>query len=184
MAALVLGALTQVGDRTPWLAAILADRYRAPGRVIAGAAIAIAANNAVGAAGAMLLAPLLTPNARLLLLALALALAAIVFRPSRKGPDRLEGWRLGSFGTATIGLAILAFGDRMQFVTAALAVRSPVPWLAPVGATFGAMAVCVPAILIGERRWLALPLAPVRIAASVILAIAAIILALVALRLL
>ena len=35
MAALVAAALAQVGDRPAWLAAILADRYRAPGLVVA-----------------------------------------------------------------------------------------------------------------------------------------------------
>ena len=40
MAAIVAGALAQIGDRPAWLAAILADRYRAPGIVILAAALA------------------------------------------------------------------------------------------------------------------------------------------------
>lgn len=172
MAALVLGALVQLGDRTPWLAAILADRYRDPGVVLAAAALALAINNALGVVGGALVAGLLTPDAKLLLLALALLLAGLSTGLRGKAPDRLTGWRLGAFGTSALGLAILAFGDRMQFVTAALAARGTVPWLAAVGATLGALAVCAPAILIGEKRWAALPWLPVRIGAGALLTVA------------
>jgi putative Ca2+/H+ antiporter (TMEM165/GDT1 family) len=174
MAALVLGALTQLGDRTPWLAAILADRFRSPATLIVAAAVALALNNAVGTIGGVLVAKLLTPNAKLLLLALALVLAGLTVQLGRKSPDRLSGWRLGAFGTSVTGLAILAFGDRMQFVTAALAARTTLPWAAPVGATLGALAVCVPAIVLGEERWLALPLKPVKIVSGVVLGLSAV----------
>ena len=33
-------------------------------------------------------------------------------------------WRLGAFGTSVLGLAIMIFGDRMQFVVVALAAGS------------------------------------------------------------
>lgn len=183
MAALVLGALTQLGDKTPWLAAILSDRYRTPGVVIFAAALALAINNTIGVIGGVFVASLLTPNAKLLLLALALVLAGVTVQLRSKSIDRLEGWRLGAFATSVLGLVIMAFGDRMQFVTAALAARSPVPWLAAVGATIGAMTVCVPAILLGEPRWQALPLKPVRIASGVALTIAGIVLGLSAMQL-
>lgn len=183
MAALLLGALTQAGDRTPWLAAILADRFRSPAVVLAAAAVALAINNAVGVAGGVLVAGLLTPEAKLLLLALALVLAGVTTGLRGKSPDRLDGWRLGAFGTSALGLVILAFGDRMQFVSAALAARSPVPWLAAVGATLGALAVCAPAIMLGERRWAALPWLPVRALCGAVLALAGMVLGLSALGL-
>lgn len=178
MAALVLGALTQLGDRTPWLAAILADRYRSTGTLLVAASIALPVNNAVGTIGGLLVARLLTPAAKLLLLALALVLAGVTVNIGGKGPDRLAGWKLGAFGTSVLGLAILAFGDRMQFVTAALAARTALPWAAPVGATLGALAVCAPAILLGEARWLQLPLRPIRIASGVVLTISGVVLGL------
>jgi Ca2+/H+ antiporter, TMEM165/GDT1 family len=183
MAALVLGALVQIGDRTPWLAAILAERFRRPGIVLAAAGLALAVNNAVGVVGGMLVAGLLAPHAKLLLLSMALLLAGLSTGLRGKAPDRLTNWRLGAFGTSALGLAILAFGDRMQFVTAALAARGTVPWLAAVGATLGALAVCAPAILIGERRWTALPWLPVRIGAGAVLMVAGVWTGLSALRL-
>lgn len=178
MAGLVLGALCQIGDRTPWLAAILSDRYRAPGTIILSAIIALTANYALGAVGGLMIAPLLAPEARDLLLALALMLAGVSASWRDKAPDRLTNWRLGAFGTSAIGLAIMVFGDRMQFIAAGLAMRSPLPSLAAVGATIGALAVIVPAIVIGEAGWVALPRRLMSLASAAILALAGIIIAL------
>lgn len=172
MAALLLGALTQAADRTPWLAAILADRWRAPGRVIAAAAVALAANYAIGTIGGMAVAALLTPEARLLLLALALVLAGVGTGWRAKRPEDLAGWRIGRTPTALAGLFIMAFGDRMQFIAAALAARSPLPWAAAIGATIGALTIVIVATTLGERAWLALPLRAIRIANVVLLTIA------------
>lgn len=183
MAALVLGALTQGSDRTPWLAAALADRFRAPAVVIAAALLALALNYAVAVALSGALAPLLTPEARLLLLALALVLAGLGTPWRARAPDRLAGWRTGPWLTALAGIAIHVFGDRMQFVVAALALRSPLPWAAAVGATLGAGAVAAAAALLGERGWTALPLRAFRAAAALVLTVAGLWCALLALRL-
>jgi putative Ca2+/H+ antiporter (TMEM165/GDT1 family) len=72
MAALVAAALAQIGDKPAWLAAILADRYRAPGLVIAMAAVALLGAGLLAALMGALLAPKLTPEAKQLFLALAL----------------------------------------------------------------------------------------------------------------
>lgn len=178
MAALVLGAICQAGDRTPWLAAILADRYRARATIIAAAVLALALNYVLGALGGVLLAPRLTPEARGMLLGLALVFAGLGTPLRRAAPDRLTGWRLGAFGTSATGMVIMAFGDRMQFVTLALAARSPLPWLAAVGATLGALAVTVPAIVIGEAGWTALPRRAVALASAAMLTGAGIVVAL------
>ena len=57
MAALVAAALGQIGDRIPWLCAILADRYRKPALVIAMATLALAAAGGIAATFGALLAP-------------------------------------------------------------------------------------------------------------------------------
>lgn len=184
MAALVVAALAQVGDRPAWLAAILADRYRRPGVVIVAAAVALAAASGIAAALGALLAPKLTPEAKQLLLALALLLqgGGAVF--AVKSPERLDGWRLGAAATATLGLFILLFGDGVQFVVAALAARTPVPALAAVGATLGGLVPLAAAALLGERGWTALPLVAARRAIGALFVLAALWLGLGALRLL
>ena len=162
MAALVAAALAQVGDRPAHLAAILADRYRAPGLVILAALLALLAASGIAAVGGLLIAPVLTPEAGRLLLALALLLQGAGALWRGKPPERLGGWKLGTFLTSLLGLFILFFGDGVMFVVMALAARSEVPALAAVGATLGALAVVVPAALLGEAEWTKLPLVTAR----------------------
>ena len=172
MAALVAAAAAQIGDRTAWLAAILADRWRRPGLVIACAALGLLAAGGIAAAGGAVLAPMLAPNAKLLLLALALLLQGSGNLVRAKAPDRLQGWRIGPAPTAFLGIFILAFGDGVQFIVAALASRSPVPALAAVGATLGSLAVVAPAALLGEEAWLKMPLRTSRRVIGIVLLIA------------
>ncbi len=183
MAALVAALLTQAGDRTPWLAAILGDRYRQPGLVIAGIALATAVTNALGVFAGMLVAPILNPNARALMLAVALGSAGVSALFPLKHPGRMEGWRLGAFFTTMVGVLAQGVGDRTQFITAALAMRSTLPWFAAIGATIGTLIIIVPAVLTGESGRQALPVAAIRIGTGVALVIAGIVSALGALRL-
>ena len=153
MAALVAAALAQVGDRPAWLAAILADRYRAPGLVVAMAAIALAVAAGLAGAAGGLIAPQLTPEAKQLFLALALVLQGGGALFPAKAPDRLERWRLGAAATSLLGLFILAFGDGVQFIVLTLSARAELVWLAPLGATLGSLAVIAPMSLLGEAGW-------------------------------
>lgn len=171
MAALVAAALAQVGDRTAWLAAILADRYGAA-KVIAMAALALIAASGIAAVAGALLAPMLAPNAKQLMLALALLLQGGGALLPAKAPERLDRWRIGAMATAALGLFFLAFGDGVQFIVVTLAARSPVPALAAVGATIGSLAVVVPAAVMGEADWVKLRLRPIRIGIGVLFLVA------------
>ncbi len=183
MAALVAAAFAQVGDRTAWLAAILSDRHRRPGLVIAMATLAILAASSLAATLGAVIGPKLAPNAQQLMLAVAMLLqGGGAFFPA-KCPDRLDRWKIGAVATALLGLFILAFGDGVQFIVLTLAARTPVPALAAIGATIGSLVVVVPAALMGEAAWLRLPLKPIRIAIGGLFLIFGLILALGALRL-
>lgn len=162
MAALVAAVLAQVGDRPAWLAAILADRYRAPAVVLLTAAAALALAGALSALAGAVMAPYLAPNARQLLLGLALVLQGGGAFLTVKPPDRLAGWHLGAAATSFAGLFVLIFGDGLMFIVLALAARSPVPALAAVGAMLGSLVVLAPAALLGEAAWLKLPLVMAR----------------------
>ncbi|WP_271300184.1 TMEM165/GDT1 family protein [Sphingomonas sp. CV7422] len=183
MAALVAAALAQIGDRPAALAAILADRYRMPLRVILAAALALLAAGLIAAAAGAWLAPHLTPEAKQLFLALALLLQGGGALLPAKAPERLAGWRIGGFATSAAGLFILAFGDGIQFIVVALAARAALPWLAAVGAMLGSLAVIAPAAILGERDWRRLPLAPARRIVGILFVLVALWLGLGALRL-
>ena len=182
MAALVAALLTKASDRTPWTAAVLGDRFTSKSAVIAGTALALIVGNALGVVGGVLIAPLLSPNARDLMLALALFSGGITaFWPLK--PAKSREWRLGAFASSVAAIGLLGFGDRTQFITATLAARDTVPVLAGVGAVIGALAVNVPAILLGERRLRRLPTGAIRVAAAALLTVGGVVQGLVALQL-
>ncbi|WP_034157853.1 TMEM165/GDT1 family protein [Sphingomonas sp. ERG5] len=183
MAAFVAALLAQASDRTPWLTAILSTRFARPGAIILATAIALAIGNGVAAIGGMLIGPHMPPNARDLFLALALLSAGGSALFPIKPPDRLEGWRIGAFMTSLLGVAILAAGDRTQFITLAISSRSSSPALAAVGATIGALAVNIPAIMMGEAARKRLSIAAIRITIGILFLIVGTILGLGAIRL-
>lgn len=166
--AFIAALLIQAGDRSPWLVAILADRYGRPFIVACAALLAHAAGHAVAATGAVLIAPLLTPHAKQLLLALACLFAAAGLLWRLKPPDRLEGWRLGALLTPLLGVFILALGDTAQFFTLALGVRGASPWFAFGGACAGIFVVTLTAALMGEMAWRQLPTRAYRIALGLV----------------
>lgn len=184
MAAFVGALLCQASDRTALLAAIMADRYQKLPSLIVAATLALLGGNAMGAVAGALIAPMMTPNARMLFLGLALMSAGMSAFFALKPPDRMAGWRVGAFATTLIALLAIGIGDRTQFVTAAVAAR--VPAAAPfavIGATLGGLAVIVPAMIAGERQYLALPHHPVRIAIGLVLVLTGAAFGLAALRL-
>ena len=183
MAALVAALLTQASDRTPWTAAMLGDRFAGnKSAVIAATALAFALGNALAAVGGVLIAPMLSPNAQRLLLAVALVSGGITaFWPPK--PPKPRDWRGGAFLSSLIAVGLLGFGDRMQFITAALAARSETPAFAALGAMLGGLAVTIPAIALGERKLRGLPTMAIRLSAAAVLTAFGVVQGLAALRL-
>lgn len=166
--AFLLALLTQIGDRPALLAAVLADRHAAPLRIALGAGLGHAVVSGVAAGGGALVAPMLTPEARALLLAFALVSAGLSgFWPIRT-PDKRERWRIGGFTTALVATTALSLGERGPFLTFAIAAGG-MPWLAAIGATLGASAAAFVAAVLGEAGWTALPLRRARIAIGLLL---------------
>lgn len=183
MAALVAAIVIEAGDRTPWLAAILGDRFERRGIVIVATMLALALGNGIAGFGGGLVAAHLTPNARALLVSLALLSAGFGAFGKLKAPDRLAKWRIGAFPTSFLGMAILAFGDRTQFATLAFAARSDAPVLAAIGATLGAGLVNAAGVLAGESIRARLPIRAIRIGTGLLLCAVGAISGLTALRL-
>jgi Ca2+/H+ antiporter, TMEM165/GDT1 family len=166
--AFLLAVLSQLGDRPAMLTAILADRYGRPLTVAFAALVAHGVGNGIAAAAGMAMVPVMTPNARALLIAVALVFGGLGGFGRMKLPDPLERWRLGVVLTPMLGIFILGLGDRTQFFTLALAARSD-PWFAAAGATIGAFGVAFVAAVLGEAGWRALPFRWLRIGGGVVL---------------
>jgi putative Ca2+/H+ antiporter (TMEM165/GDT1 family) len=153
--ALIAALLAGVGDKPALFAARMRDRYRAA-PILSGFLLAQVIACAIAVGGALLVAPLLTPNAKALLLALALITggAGGVLRRIAVAPDRSARGPAMAFGE----MVVLALTDRASFITFALAVRGAEPALAGVGATIGAVALAGVAVTLGSAGWRALPL--------------------------
>ncbi|RYE02798.1 MAG: hypothetical protein EOP61_07205 [Sphingomonadales bacterium] len=181
--AFLLAVLTQLGDRPAWLTAILADRYGRPLTVALAAGLAQAGGNAFAALAGLSMAPILTPNAQSLLLAVALLMAGISGLWRVKAPNRLDDWHLGSIVTPSLGVFALALGGNTQFFTLALATRGE-PWFAAAGSALGAFGVCFVAAVLGELAWRNIPFGKLRVIIGLLFLAAGAWIALGALRLL
>ena len=80
----------------------------------------------------------------------------------RRPTDLLESWSIGPFWTSFLGLFILQFGDKGQFILAATAARTDMAIFAAAGGWAGVMIACVPAILLRQRLAEMIPIAVVR----------------------
>lgn len=180
--AFLLALLAQPGDRPALLAAILADRFGRPLIVALAAGLAHAIGSGLAALGGGAIAPMLTPEARALLLAIVLLAGAATALWRMALPSRLDRWRFGAFFTPLTGVFVLALGEQTQFFTFALATQG-MPCLAAAGSTLGAFVVALGAALLGEAGWNRLPLRRLRFVAAAIFGVAGIVVGLGALRL-
>ena len=175
---LIAAAFAQFSDRAPMLSAVLSDRYKAPGRVLLAFSAAHLIGFALAAGAGLIMANVMTPEARRLILGLAFLFGAfgMAWRPGTL--DRLDGWRIGSVATAFLGAFILAFGDRTQFLALGFSAWSDSPILPAIGAAIGAMIPTTIAVMLGEAAWSRLPHRAVRCASAVIFAVTGLLLSL------
>jgi putative Ca2+/H+ antiporter (TMEM165/GDT1 family) len=180
----IAAALAEFGDKTQLLAIALAARYRKPGAVLAGIAVAALANSLLAAWGGVLINGMITLRAISLLVAVALASAGISGLIRQKNPgDMGSTWRTGAFVTSAACFFLLEFGDKTQFLTAAFAARYDSFLLAAAGASAGVIVANIPAVALAERMPKAVPLKRIRLWTSVLFLIAALFVGVPALRL-
>lgn len=183
VAAFVAALIALSTDRAPHLAAVLSDRSGTPLRVLAAFTIVHATGFAVAAAGGAFVAPILNPNAKALTVGLALVSAAVAMVWREPKLDRLDDWRIGTFLTSLLGSAVLALGDRTQFLVFALSARSSSPALTAAGALAGAVLVTAIAVHAGEAAWRSVAWRWIRLGGGVLLGLTGIVFALSAWRL-
>jgi len=180
----VAALLAEVGDKTQLLVLALAIRYRKPLPVLAGVAVAALANNLLAAAAGVIVNDLITLRAISLLVAIALLFAGVagLLRQKDEG-DMGATWKVGPFLTSAACFFLLEFGDKTQFLTAALAAQYDALALAAAGATAGVILANVPVALLGGQAQAQLPLKPLRIGIAALFLLAGFLVAINALRL-
>ncbi|HEX2762711.1 MAG TPA: TMEM165/GDT1 family protein [Allosphingosinicella sp.] len=184
LASFVAAALAEWGDKTQLLVIALAVRYRRPVPMLAGIALAAAANSALAAFGGTLVHDRVTLRALSLLLALALVFAGVagLIRPRKDDPAPKS--RFGPFLTSLGAFFVLEFGDKTQFLTFSLAAQFDALAFAAAGATAGILVSSAPAAILGDGLARIVPLRPLRIGLGLLFLAIGFIVGLSALRLL
>ena len=177
----VAALLAAWSDKTQLVTAMLAERTQRPLLVFAGLFVALAASNIIAAIAGLYVGEMINPRAATLLTALALLFAGgsglIMRRPPRPSTMKLP------LLTAFILCLAAEMGDRTQFLTFALAARYDSAPFAAAGATAGALAACLPALVLGGELQKAVPLRAIRYVGAALFLITGFIVAVQALRL-
>src|SRR3546814_1185562 len=142
--ALLLSAFAAMAVLTYRLAMFLALRFRNDPAVLSAIMLATIVNCAVSAAGGWLLAGFIGTSARTLFFALSFLFAGAGMLMPVKRPDDVGGWRIGAFFTSFFAMFILEFGDKSQFIVAAVAMRTGDPVLSAVGGSLGILLALAP----------------------------------------
>ena len=179
----IAAGLAEWGDKTQLLVVALAIRYRRPGAILAGVALAALANGLIAAFGGTLVHDMITLRAVSLLVALALLFAGVAGLLRKKMPEASFPGMRSAFLASALGFFIFEFGDKTQFLTFAIAAQYDALALAAAGATAGVLVAAAPAALLGARLPAVVPMRPLRIAIALLLLLAGFVVAINALRL-
>jgi putative Ca2+/H+ antiporter (TMEM165/GDT1 family) len=163
LTAFVAALLGGWGDKTQGVAARLADRYRARA-LLPALVIAVAGNSLASAFAGTLLRREVTPNAATLLVAIALLFAGVAGLIGEKPKAPKE--RGGPFLASLAALLGAGWGDKTQYVVAALAAYWDSFLPVACAACAATLAVTLPAAAGGEAFARAAPLRSLRIVAA------------------
>ncbi len=161
-----LVAVSEIGDKTQLLAFVLAARLRKPWPIIGGILLATIVNHSLAGWLGLMLAGWIAPAT----VAWIAGLSFIGFGLWALHPDSLdESPRLrqgGAFVTAFAAFFLAEMGDKTQLATIALAARFDSLLVVVIGTTIGMMLVDVPAVWMGEKLALKIPMKTVRLVAA------------------
>ncbi len=161
--------IAEIGDRPQILAAALALRFGNDRMVISALALATAINCAISAAAGSVIDDWISEDPLRLFNGLAYLSAGVAMLWWRRPVDLLAGWKIAPFLTVFLGLFILQFGDKAQFIIGANAAMTPYPIFTALGGWLGIMAAVVPAIILKEKLAQMLPLPTIRKVGGIVL---------------
>ena len=165
-------ALAEIGDKTQLLAFILAAKFRKPVPIVLGILAATLANHAfAGALGAWITSLLPQETMRWILGLSFIGMAIWTLIPDKFDEDDARLARYGVFGTTLIAFFLAEMGDKTQVATVALAAQYQSLVSVVAGTTLGMMIANVPAVLLGDRIAVRMPVRVVHAVAAIIFAV-------------
>lgn len=160
-------ALAEMGDRPQILCAALAIRYGRVSPILWGLGLATLVNCLLSSFFGQAVNQWISEDPLQLFYALSLVLAGGGMLAWRRPVDLLEKWNFSPFLVSFLGLLILQFGDKGQFILAATAARTDMWLFAAIGGWLGVMIACVPALLLQEKLSQILPIKRIRQAGGI-----------------
>lgn len=132
---------SEMGDRSQILAAALAIRFANNRAIIAGLLLATVINCSISAILGSLVDGWISEEPMQLFTALAYIFAGAAMLAWRRKVDLLGEWKMGAFTTSFLGLLVLQFGDKSQFLIAANAANYDLWAFALLGGILGSVSV-------------------------------------------
>jgi putative Ca2+/H+ antiporter (TMEM165/GDT1 family) len=165
-------ALGELGDKTQFLALILATQLRRPLAVILGILVATLANHLLAAVLGQWLGSLLSPQILRWTLGISfLALAAWALLPEKAEDATRARSGYGAFVVSASAFFMAEMGDKTQIVALALAAKYHDLIAVVSGTTIGMMLVNVPTVLLAQHVTRIVPLQSIRLVAAVVYAL-------------
>jgi Ca2+/H+ antiporter, TMEM165/GDT1 family len=167
----VLG-LAEMGDKTQFLAVMLAARFHKTWPIVGGIVLASLVSQGLAVVIGQWLGELLTPERMRWIVGLSMiAVGLWTLRPSkleREGEPSKSA--RGAFSATFVAFMIGEMADRTQFATAALAARYQLFWPVLLGGTLGMVAANLPALWFGRVAAGRIPLKALRYASAAVFA--------------
>jgi Ca2+/H+ antiporter, TMEM165/GDT1 family len=160
--------LAECGNRPQLLAARLASRFQGSRIIWLAAFLALSANALIAAYAGSFVAEMISEDPVQLFIAIAYLFAAIsmVWRP--RSINLLENWKVGPFWTSSLGVFIVQFGDRAQFLTLAQAAKTPAWGFTALGGFLGSAIIFFAAMLFKDKFVEIVPVEKIRKIAAVL----------------
>ena len=166
LTSIVLVALAEIGDKTQLLSFVLAARLRKPWSIMGGVLFATLLNHALAGWAGTLIAGWVDPATLMWIVGVSF----IAFGLWALHPDSLDDSpRLhasGAFVSTFIAFFLAEMGDKTQFATVALAARFDALATVVAGTTIGMMLANIPAIWLGDKLAIRLPVKVIRLLAA------------------
>jgi Ca2+/H+ antiporter, TMEM165/GDT1 family len=154
-----LVALAELGDKTQFLALMLASRFHRPVPILAGIFVAVVFNHLASAAlGYFIGMKLEGPWLKWVIAASFFMVAIWAIIPEKEEKEAVSSSRYGVFGATVCAFFIAELGDKTEVATAALAARFAMLLPVVAGTTLAMLAANLPAVLLGRQlaRWVSL----------------------------
>jgi putative Ca2+/H+ antiporter (TMEM165/GDT1 family) len=166
-------ALAEIGDKTQLLAFILAARFKNPLPIIAGILCATLVNHGLaGALGAWITSAVNPSVLRWVLGASFIGMAIWTLIPDKIEDEEAQiAKRFGVFGATLVTFFLAEMGDKTQIATITMAAHYNNPILVVIGTTLGMLIADVPAVLIGDKLAMKIPMKLVHTIAAGIFAV-------------